>query len=72
MSEETPVADRLRGYHAAGVITFREFDAMRLRFGPEQMSWTEIGVALRVSRATARERVARGLQKIREHERVAA
>lgn len=59
-------------YHMAGVITHRELQALRGRFGEQQLSWRELGLALRVSRSTARERVQRGLQKIQEHERQVA
>lgn len=67
---------RFAGYHAAGVLTFAEREALELRFagGLERepvLSWSQVGLALGISRAAARDRVRNGLRKIAAAEEAA-
>jgi predicted DNA-binding protein (UPF0251 family) len=52
-----------RSYYAAGVITFREMEALELRF-VSGLSWRQVGLVLGIARASARDRVVSGLRKV--------
>lgn len=67
MTSPVPTVLLLADYHALGVITFAEREALELRF-TTGLSYREAGAILRIQRWSVRDRVKSGLAKIAAYE----